>query len=825
MTAGGIRIEADNVVVATGTFGRTPRVPAFADRLDPSIRQLHSSEYRRPSQLADGAVLVVGASHSGCDIAYDAAATHPTVLCGPDAGEIPVPFSSPLAKVVFTGIMFSCTHVLQRGPTRWGARPWAEFRTTAALPRLRVRSTDLAERGVDWVPGRVTGVRRRPAGDRRGARGGRLDRGVVHRVPAGLPAGSTCRSFGEDGWPVEYRGAVDAAPGLFFCGLCFQYAAASMTIHGVGRDAAHVAGLIARRQAGASRRTVERGRLTAHDRARTPRLHHEAPGARDERRRARVPSERGSGAPWTWSKQLVRRPPGLRGARVGHGVPAPVRPRPRRARGRGLPRARHGGLPGRRPRGGRPGAAGVVPPPRRGRRHPGRRARHLLARAPPHHHRQRRRSGSGWVARGARLLQDAAPDAVEHGYLAVHRDVPAHLRRGVRRRPRARRCGVAETGRRCRDANLVAVGLSSQGRLLIYLGQVREGLALLDEAMVGLADPDVSPILAGHSYCSMVEACQEIADYRRMAEWTTPSTRWCRMQPELVPFTGQCAVHRAQIMRSQGALPEALEELALALTRYAAEGSTPAAGLALYERGEVLRMQGDLAGAAAAFRGGRALGRDPQPGQSLLTLAKGHGAGRVGDRAPPPGGDAGRGAPHRACCPRRSRCSSPWATWMPPGRRPTSSRGWRACFGCRGAGGGGGYAVGSVRLRAGGAADAGATAAAADALPHLRHAWKLWIDLGARYEAAWARVRIGLACRALGDEDVGAVRAGGGGAHLRRDRCGAGPGGGRAAAGARPARRADGPGGRGAPARGERSEQPPDRAATCSSARRRCSGT
>ena len=158
--------------------------------------------------------------------------------------------------------------------------------------------------------------------------------------------------------------------------------------------------------------------------------------------------------------------------------------------------------------------------------------------------------GSGWAARGERLLQDADPDAVEHGYLVIHA-MYGHIFAGTTRAPSSTRCG---SPRRVGGARRQprAVGLSSQGGCSSTLGQVREGLALLDEAMVGLADPDVSPILAGQSYCSMVEACQEIADYRRMADWTTTLTQWCRMQPELVPFTGQCAVHRAQIMRSRG---------------------------------------------------------------------------------------------------------------------------------------------------------------------------------------------------------------------------------------------------------------------------------
>ena len=255
VTTGDTRIECDNVVLCTGTFGRTPHVPGFADQLDPSIRQLHSSEYRRPSQLADGTVLVVGASHSGCDIAYETAATHPTVMVGPDTGQIPVPFTSPLLKVVFPVMLFAFTNVLTRS-TPMGRKAREHFRHGG--PRLRVQQRDLAERGVDWVQGRVAGVADgRPVLDD----GRTIDAGTVVWCTGFRQAFDWVRIpvFHEDGWPREYRGEVDGVPGLFFCGMQFQYAASSMLIHGAGRDAAHVAGLIEKRQAGvrqASREAV-----------------------------------------------------------------------------------------------------------------------------------------------------------------------------------------------------------------------------------------------------------------------------------------------------------------------------------------------------------------------------------------------------------------------------------------------------------------------------------------------------------------------------------------------------------------------------------------
>ncbi|MCP2318357.1 putative flavoprotein involved in K+ transport [Nocardia amikacinitolerans] len=231
-------IGCDNVVVATGTFGRTPNVPEFAAAMDPSITQLHSSEYRRPSQLSSGPVLVVGASHSGTDIAYELAATHPTILCGRDCGQIPLRWNSRAIRFGLPILVFLWRHVVTRR-TPIGRKQMPEVRHHGG-PMLRVKRSDLAERGVQRTTQRVQGVR-----------GGRpeLADGTVLDVRNIVWATGFRQAFdwmevpgiGADGWPKEYRGVVDDAPGLFFCGLSFQYAFTSMLLPGVGRDAEYIA--------------------------------------------------------------------------------------------------------------------------------------------------------------------------------------------------------------------------------------------------------------------------------------------------------------------------------------------------------------------------------------------------------------------------------------------------------------------------------------------------------------------------------------------------------------------------------------------------------
>jgi putative flavoprotein involved in K+ transport len=251
-TTGGFLVEtdggdylADHVVVATGTFGRRPHVPDFAADLDPGILQLHSSEYRRPSQLPDGPVLVVGASHSGFDVAYEVAPDHSTVLAGAGHGEIPVPHGSRRFRMVMPVLWFLWGHVINRR-TPVGRREMQEIRFHGG-PALRVKVADLEARGVERIEERVTGVE-----------GGRplLASGRVVDASTVVWATGFVQDFGwidvpgvigEDGWPRELRGVVEHAPGLYFCGLSMQSSFRSMLIGGVGADAAHVAKEIDRR--------------------------------------------------------------------------------------------------------------------------------------------------------------------------------------------------------------------------------------------------------------------------------------------------------------------------------------------------------------------------------------------------------------------------------------------------------------------------------------------------------------------------------------------------------------------------------------------------
>jgi putative flavoprotein involved in K+ transport len=258
LAAGDKRYEADNVIVASGAH-RNPKIPPFARELDPRIVQLHSGEYRNPSQLRAGGVLVVGVGNSGAEIALELSRTHRTWQAGRESGELPVRHGSIPARFVLPVVRFLGLHVLtEKTPIGRKLVPKLESR---GAPLIRTKSKDLAAAGVERVP-RVVGVRDGVPLLEDGrvvdvenvvwCTGFRHDHSWID-VPA----------FNDDGLPMHSRGAVASAPGLYFVGLVFQYAAASDVLPGVGRDAAYVADQIARRVAGTGRApSSDRQRLT-----------------------------------------------------------------------------------------------------------------------------------------------------------------------------------------------------------------------------------------------------------------------------------------------------------------------------------------------------------------------------------------------------------------------------------------------------------------------------------------------------------------------------------------------------------------------------------
>jgi putative flavoprotein involved in K+ transport len=249
MTAGNQRFEAENVVVAMANY-QVPKVPDFAKYLDPEIVQLHSSEYRNPTQLQPGGVLVVGVGNSGGDIAIDVAPVHPTWLAGKESGTIPVRIDTFFARFFFVRLFrFLGHHVLTvKTPIGRKARPKM---LGSAAPLVRVKLQDLDEAGIKRVP-RVAGVRDGLpllANDHTIiAKNVIWCTGYHHGFPwIDLPV------FAQSGDPIHQAGIVENVPGLYFVGLHFLYSMTSATLIGVGRDAERIVKALAMR----SRRTSQ----------------------------------------------------------------------------------------------------------------------------------------------------------------------------------------------------------------------------------------------------------------------------------------------------------------------------------------------------------------------------------------------------------------------------------------------------------------------------------------------------------------------------------------------------------------------------------------
>jgi DNA-binding CsgD family transcriptional regulator len=351
---------------------------------------------------------------------------------------------------------------------------------------------------------------------------------------------------------------------------------------------------------------------------------------------------------------------------------------------------------------------------------------------------------TGWLARARRLLDRR--DCVEQGYLLLPL-AEQHLAQANGEAAYATASEAAAIGDRFREIDLIACARHLQGRARVQQGQVQTGLALLDEAMVEVIAGELSPIVTGLIYCSVIEACQQAYAVDRAREWTSALAQWCARQPEMVAFTAACLVHRAEILQLHGAWQDAFEEARRAYQRVPPERDQRPPAAALYQQGEVHRLRGEFAAADEAYRSASRGGCEPQPGLALLRLAQGR-------------TDVAVAAIRRVTSAttdrlQRTKLLPAYVEIMLAADDIQAARG--ACreleeiaesFDVDVLGAMAAHARGAVEL---------AQNHAQAALASLRRAGRVWQQIKAPYLAARVRLLIGLACRALGDDDGGGL--------------------------------------------------------------------
>jgi ATP/maltotriose-dependent transcriptional regulator MalT len=353
---------------------------------------------------------------------------------------------------------------------------------------------------------------------------------------------------------------------------------------------------------------------------------------------------------------------------------------------------------------------------------------------------------AGWFGRAQRLAESGPRDSVEHGYLLV----PTLLKRAAELNWK----GVADTAKKAEriaerhgEADLFALAAHERGHALVRLGRVEEGLRLIDEVMVSVTAGELSPVVTGLVYCSVIAYCQDLFQLSRAQAWTEALTGWCEQQPEMVAHTGQCLVHRAEVTQLRGDWRLALQEAQRARTQFAKAKNSSALGHALYRQGEVHRVQGHFDQAEAAYREAARCGHDPQPGFALLRLVQSQTAAAA---------SAIRRALSETTDPvRRARLLPASVEIFLSEGRPEQAR--EACSQLeQSSKGRSSELLDALAAYCGGALDL-AEGKPEAALGTLRRALVAWRQLEVPYEVARVRVLIAKACDILGDEETAAL--------------------------------------------------------------------
>jgi DNA-binding CsgD family transcriptional regulator len=350
---------------------------------------------------------------------------------------------------------------------------------------------------------------------------------------------------------------------------------------------------------------------------------------------------------------------------------------------------------------------------------------------------------AGWVERVRRLLDDAGIDCVEVGYLANASAVCRIFGAGDYAGAHELFVRAGSVGDRYRDQELMTVARIGEGRMLVYLGAIAEGVALLDEAMISVEAREISPIAVGDAYCTVIDACTEIFDVSRCRAWTDSFSRWCDEHPDLVLYRGNCLLHSAQVMHVHGDWSDAVESAHRACERLAEPLNSLTLGGAHYVEGDLHRLRGEFGAAEDSYRSANEHGCEPQPGLALMRLAQ----GRFDTAAA-----SIRRVLGEAVGPVfRARVLGAYAEIMLAVGDVAAAR--AAADELTEAAAELGSAFLHARAAHATAATLLAEGRATDALRASRQALRRWTELDAQYEAALTRVLIAEACAAVGDTE------------------------------------------------------------------------